>query len=373
MNHNHMNPSNRLDAVHVIPGDSKNKIVELIVQSKCLAYGVLEIYDLDPSMRIHCEEIGVSHFSLGFKKKKLIRQFITLLLWVYVNKPRVLFLHSFYPSVFGIGLFFLCPFTKSVSVRHHNQVHLISENRKAIYLDKLVSRFTHRTVAVSKTVRDTLIQQNCRPNKIDIIHNGLELSRVNRVEVEANRKVGTLKLLAAGRLDWQKNYELMLSIAAELKNQKIDFHLSILGNGHESYREQLFTLSDQLELKAHVSWLGWQPDIEEWLSQSHIFIHTALDEACPLVLIEALLFGIPIVSSRMGGSGEILSDFYPETNPVGVKCFTSQIIDTWNELSISSESALNNRTLAVEKYGAETMRHKYEVLTLSYLGRSSSI
>lgn len=370
MKFNHLNPFRRLDAVHVVPGDSRNKIVELIVQSRSLAYGVLEIYDLDPSMRINCEKIGVSHFSLGFKNKKLLRQFIALLLWVYVNKPRVLFLHSFYPSVFGIGLFFLCPFTKSVSVRHHNQVHLISENRKAIQLDKLVSRFTYRTVAVSKTVKETLIQQNCRPNKIDVIHNGLELTSANPAEAKFNRKVGTLHLLAAGRLDWQKNYELMLSVAAELRNQKIDFHLSILGSGHESYKRELLELTNQLELKAHVSWLGWKPDIEEWLLKSDIFIHTALDEACPLVLIEALLFGIPIVSSRKGGSGEILIDFYPETSPMDVKSFASEVIDTWKGLDFAILRALNNRMLAAEKYGSETMRQKYEVLTLSYLSRS---
>jgi glycosyltransferase involved in cell wall biosynthesis len=356
-----------LDVVHVIPGDARNKIVEIIVHSDQLAYGVLEIYDQDESMKFHCESKGIQYFTLGYKNKNLFKQFLSLLWWVYLNRPRVMFLHSFYPSVFAVGLFFFCPFTKSIPVRHHNQVHLLSRNRKGIFLDKLVSKFTFRTVAVSNTVKNTLIQQKCDPKKIDVIYNGLDTTSQDNRSVLEPRGERTLRLLAAGRLDWQKNYELMLSVVKELKNQQIDFRLTVLGVGNESYRDQLFELARSLSVETLIDWKGWQPDIHSWFAESDIFIHTALDEACPLVLIEALLWGIPIVTSQEGGSGEVVSEFYPPLHSMTAMSIAAEIVNTWNSLDLARQKAKTFRPIAAEKFGAETMRREYENLALKYL------
>ena len=357
----------RLDAVHVIPGDAKNKLVEEIVDSNILAYGVVGIYDADPSMRNRCLELNIPFESLGFKKKKFLLQFFSLLRYVFVNRPKILFLHSFYPSVFGIGLVFLCPFTKVVSVRHHNKVHLLSHNERGILLDKLVGRFSYNTIAVSNTVKETVINQGCKEEKVVVIYNGLRSSKPTFEKVFHGEKKVPLRLLAAGRLDWQKNYETMLLVAAELKNRGFEFSLSILGSGGETYSSKLFEMTRTLNLENEVKWLGWQKNIEDWFSQSDIFLHTALDEACPLVLIEALLYGIPIVTSEAGGSGEVIKGFYSGCLAEDVGTFTEEIISTWSNIRESWSKSQSLVPLAEEKFGAETMRKAYESITLAYL------
>jgi len=353
--------------VHVIPGDAKNKLVEEIVDSSALTYGVLEIYDADPSMRERCLELGIPFESLGFKTKKLLFQFLALYRYVLMNRPKTLFLHSFYPSVFGIGLVFLCPFTKIISVRHHNQVHLLSKNKKGILLDRLVGRVSFRTIAVSNTVKETLVNQGCKQSKVVVIYNGLK-SASHSVERDSTKEViPPLRLLAAGRLDWQKNYETMLLVAAELKNKSIDFNLSIIGSGGDAYSSKLFEMTRALKLEKEVKWMGWQKSIEYWFSQSDIFLHTALDEACPLVLIEALLYGIPVVTSKEGGSGEVISGFYSGCPGGDVGAFTEKIVSTWSDIRESASKALSLVPKAEKKFGAETMRQAYELVTLSYL------
>lgn len=359
----------KLDAVHVIPGDSANKLVEEIVSSEVIKYGVIEIYQDNLSMRECCEKLGLSFHSLGFKEKNLPKQFLSLVFSLHQKRPKTLFLHSFYPSLFGIGIVLLFPRMKVISVRHHNQVHLLSKNRKGIYLDRLISRLTYKTVAVSNAVKDTLINQGCDSEKIEVIHNGIRRHKLTNHPVTT--KSSKLRILAAGRLDWQKNYETMLQVAVELDRLEIDFTLSILGSGSETYRSRLFQMTSELNLDSKVKWLGWQKGIEEWFADSDIFLHTALDEACPLVLIEALLFGIPIVSSDSGGSKEVLSPLYQGCPSTEMSAYVRQILLTWENIVECSASAVSNVSTAESRFGAERMRLAYEDLTLDLISKGN--
>jgi glycosyltransferase involved in cell wall biosynthesis len=350
-----------------VPGDARNKLVEEIVFSSTLTYGVVEIYDANTSMRKRCLDLGIPFESLGFKDKELLRQFFSLYFFVLKNRPRTLFLHSFYPSLLGVGIVVLCRFTRVVSVRHHNQIHILSNNKKGILLDKLIARISYRTIAVSNTVKNTLVNQGCRHEKVIVIYNGLRvfIQSHNQELIKENNPM--LRLLAAGRLDWQKNYEMMLLVAEELHKRNIDFCLWILGSGDESYSSKLFEMTRALNLVDKVKWVGYQNNIEHWFSNSDIFLHTALDEACPLVLIESLLYGVPIVTSSAGGSGEVISGFYTGCDGVDVIDFTEKIITTWRDICESKSKAKSLVPAAEIKFGADNMQKRYELITLSFL------
>ena len=357
----------RLDCIHVVPGDAKNKLVEEIIDSNLVNYGVVAIYGEDQSMQQQCLELGISFRSLGFKKKNLLLQFVSLLFYVLRARPRSLFLHSFYPSLLGVGLVFLCPFTKIISVRHHNAVHLLSKNRKGIFLDKIIARMSFLTIAVSCAVKETMIRQGCKSEKILVIHNGIRLTKSNYERIPQTSSRSKIGLLAAGRLDWQKNYETMLRVAAELKNRQIDFNLTILGSGSENYATLLFEMTKQLGIGDQVRWLGWRANIEEWFAKSDIFLHTAVDEACPLVLIEALMSGIPVVTSNAGGTAEIIEGFATGCSVNDVSEYVDQIVSTWKNIDKVKLKAGDQVHLVDEKFGWARMRRTYEIYTLDIL------
>lgn len=355
----------RLDVVHVVPGDARNKIVEAIVESDRVSYGVVAIYDKDQSMKERCLKLEIPFHTLGFRDKRLISQFFSLLIYVLRTRPKSLYLHSFYPSILGAGLTFFCPFTKMVSVRHHNMVYLLSKNLKGIYLDKFIARMSFRTIAVSNAVRETMLTQGCNAEKIAVIHNGIELYVSKHVPEPIDARVSKLRLLAIGRLDWQKNYETMLRLAAELKKRGFDFTLAILGTGNEEYASSLFGLCKSLELDSQVNWVGWDSDIERWFSESDIFLHTALDEACPLVIIEALSAGIPIVSSNSGGSSEVIAGFASGCDANDIEGYIEQIDAKWRNLYETKVQAINQIPLVQKKFGISPMRQAYEEHSLS--------
>jgi len=357
----------RLDSIHVVPGDARNQLVEEIIDSELIKYGVLAIYSEDLSMRDKCLELGISYHTLGFTKKNLFYQFFSLLNFVLKNRPRILFLHSFYPSLLGVGLVYLCPFTRIISVRHHNAVHLLSKNRKGIFLDRLIAKVSFRTVAVSSAVKKTMIKQGCREDKITVIYNGIRIGKFKLQEKPSRICASRLNLIAAGRLDWQKNYEIMLLVALELKSRGINFSLSILGTGNESYSASLFEKTKLLGVTDCVKWEGWQPQIEYWFMKSDIFLHTAVDEACPLVLIEALLAGVPVIASDAGGSAEVIEGFAPSCGVNDITSYVDQIVFTWENISEAKLKAQKQIPLVEKKFSSLRMRRDYETWTLSLL------
>ena len=360
----------RLDSVHVVPGDARNKLVEEIVSSNLVTYGVVAIYSADQNMRNRCSELGIPFTSLGFIEKNLLKQFLSLYLFVLKIRPKSLFLHSFYPSLLGVGLTVLCPLTKIVSVRHHNAVHLLSKNRKGILADKIIARMTFRTIAVSHAVKATMVSQGCKPEKILVIHNGIRLEESIHKVVPQPLSHSKLELIAVGRLDWQKNYETMLYVASALRRRNIDFVLTILGTGNPDYSASLFELSQKLGLEGYVRWQGWQSNIEKWLAESDIFLHTAVDEACPLVLIEALLAGIPVVTSEAGGCSEVISGFTTGCRADDVDVYVDQIIYIWENVTEVTLKAINRIPLVEERFGLVRMNAAYEVSTLAMLARN---
>ena len=261
----------------------------------------------------------------------------------------------------------LCPFTNIISVRHHNVVHLLSKNRKGSLLDRVIAKTSFRTIAVSHAVKETLISQGCKSDKILVIHNGIRLAESIHKRVPQSSNYSNIKLIAAGRLDWQKNYETMLHVAAELKKREIGFTLSILGTGSQDYSVSLFEMTKSLGVEDCVQWLGWQPNIEKWFAESDIFLHTALDEACPLVLIEALMAGLPVITSDGGGSAEVAADFAASCRVNDIDAYIDQIVVTWENIHEIREKARNQVPLVEERFGVIRMCNAYENASLSIL------
>lgn len=213
-------------------------------------------------------------------------------------------------------------------------------------------------------MRETLIEQGCKIKKISVIYNGLPRP-VTRYSTNLLKSGGEpYKLVALGRIDWQKDYEVMLKIVYELRRGGMDLVLTILGGGNQEYLETLKKLQGELGLLDCVSWLGRQPNIYKYLEEADLFIHTALDEACPLVLIETLMYGIPIVSSNLGGSRDVLEGFYDGCNPHNIDEFCHKISDALVSLDQSKDYALKITDSAIERFSPIRMQLEYTELSL---------
>jgi len=84
--------------------------------------------------------------------------------------------------------------------------------------------------------------------------------------------------------------------------------LLVIGEGH--YRDTLENLVKKLNLKTHVSFLGFKNkyEIVEYLSIADIFVLPSLTEYTPNAILEAMACGVPVIATRVGGIPYIVKE-----------------------------------------------------------------
>ncbi|WP_424940519.1 glycosyltransferase family 4 protein [Aliiroseovarius sp. S253] len=108
------------------------------------------------------------------------------------------------------------------------------------------------------------------------------------------KKSRATDLVAVGRLDWQKGFDLLMQSLAKLRETHPDINLTIFGEGPE--RPSLERLRSELELDGVVSMPGTTQKHGAWLGEGDIVVVTSRYEGFCNVVAEATLSGVPIVS-----------------------------------------------------------------------------
>lgn len=114
-------------------------------------------------------------------------------------------------------------------------------------------------------------------------------------------------VVAAGRLDRVKRYDLLIEAFDRVRRERPDWRLRIYGSGRQ--RESLRLLIDRLGLYNHVFLMGPVHPIEsEWVKGSIAAVTSSL-ESFGMTIVEAMRCGLPVVSTDCPhGPGEIIDD-----------------------------------------------------------------
>lgn len=122
---------------------------------------------------------------------------------------------------------------------------------------------------------------------------------VRKAVVETDIK----RLIVVARLTPQKGISRLLDI---LKDLPETFHLSIVGDG--PLKDKIADQIVSLKLTDRVKMLGIINNVLEVVSQHDLFVLPSFIEGFPNVVIESLSVGTPVVSYRVGGISEILTE-----------------------------------------------------------------
>jgi 1,2-diacylglycerol 3-alpha-glucosyltransferase len=113
-------------------------------------------------------------------------------------------------------------------------------------------------------------------------------------------------LLMVGRFAFEKNIPFALDIMTEVLKKYPKAGLVIVGDGPE--KSFLHQKVQELGIQNSVVFEPWQTDLEPYYKRSQAFLHTSYYEGYGLVLIEAALHRLPIVTSDVGIAGDVLKD-----------------------------------------------------------------
>ena len=148
--------------------------------------------------------------------------------------------------------------------------------------------------------------------RLRVVPNGVDTGRFRPVPpgdmAERRRTAGLLEgaflVGAVGRLAPVKNYELLLHAAARTRAAGTDLVVALIGDGEE--RERLERLADSLGLRPYVQFLGWRRDVADVVGLFDALAVTSHSEALPLVVLEAMSAGVPVVSTAVGEIPRVL-------------------------------------------------------------------
>jgi len=104
----------------------------------------------------------------------------------------------------------------------------------------------------------------------------------------------SFNLIAVGRLNSQKGFKDLLLAFSVLAPRFPDWHLTILGEG--GCRDLLERMRKELKLEQRVSLPGAVGNIGEWYEEADLYVMSSLFEGFPNTLIEAMAYGLPVVS-----------------------------------------------------------------------------
>jgi len=104
-----------------------------------------------------------------------------------------------------------------------------------------------------------------------------------------------VSLVAAGRLERVKGFDILINAMGRLDGAYGDFRLTILGEGPE--RDRLETLADQLGLGARIDLPGRVSNPEDYYRRAFAVIVSSRFESGPNVLVESMAVGTPVIAS----------------------------------------------------------------------------
>jgi glycosyltransferase involved in cell wall biosynthesis len=150
-------------------------------------------------------------------------------------------------------------------------------------------------------------------------------------------------LITVGRLEPEKRIDDILDAIARLALTYPMLGLVVVGDGRE--RVRLMRRAQRLGLADRVLFLGWRTDALALMRSAQAYIHTSAYEGYGLVLIEAALARLPIITTDVGIVGEVLTGYEdalvaPVADPAALAVHIAGLIEdvqTRTALAMSAE------------------------------------
>ncbi len=179
--------------------------------------------------------------------------------------------------------------------------------------DRLMLRNFPGIVAVSNQIRDTLIKSGSQPERIRVVLNGIDSQEFSRNEKEGlaiRHQLGFtsdhIVLGAAGRVEQQKRFDLLVELFDQLSRTNPRLRLVIAGDG--SLLDSLRRDVNRRNLQDRCQLLGHCANMKQTYQAFDLLVQTSDYEGTPTVVVEAMALKIPVVATDAGGTSQLIHD-----------------------------------------------------------------
>jgi glycosyltransferase involved in cell wall biosynthesis len=232
----------------------------------------------------------------------------------------------------------------------HGQLHIkiIGRLLAAAY------RHANRIICVSQNMKEDIDTLYPSLKNITVsIPNGYNSDEIYFL----NQKRGNY-LLFVGQLIPRKNVHVLLHAFANIKD-KVSYELIIAGGGPQKY--YLEELADKLFIKDRVSFLGdvKHSDLNPLYNQANALILPSWGEGMPIVVLEALATGTPVIASRIAGNPELIT-----SKDVGLLVEPNSVASLQNAICELSKMSLDYAYIAEKNKNASWQTNAQKIYKL---------
>lgn len=212
-------------------------------------------------------------------------------------------------------------------------------------------------LSVNKEIFYRTVDFGQKQDRSFVLHNAVSLHDKNDAEVKIDLlRKPEITIGVMGRFDEIKAFHLAILALKKIKDKNLNkkFRLKIAGSGpQEGY---LRSLVEELSLQKDVEFVSWIDNKKIFFAQIDIFCLTSIRETFGLVLLEAMKFKTPIISTACDGPKEVLRDgidaLKVEVNPTETidERFATAILRLSQEEGLAQKLVNNSFMRVQEKF-----------------------
>lgn len=248
------------------------------------------------------------------------------------------------------------------------------KNRTYEALQRWMLRGHDGVVAVSDPLVEELMEagvprerihrvRNCRSDEVEFYDLAAARERLG-VEPEV------FLLGWVGRLGPEKGLDVLLRAAARIGERAFRIAVVGEGRGEPAYR----ALAASLGLADRVRWAGTLPGAARFFPAFDLFVLSSRTEGTPMVLLEAMAAGVPVIASAVGGVPDVVSDreavlVPPEDPSVLAAAIASAMDDPPRRRALASAALRRVRS----EFAPEPWAESYERVYREALGRRTAV
>ncbi len=216
-------------------------------------------------------------------------------------KPDIIHAHDMRASFYAALLSGKIPVISHI---HNNNF----ESRKLTlksFLYSFAAKKAKGIIWVSKSAFDGYYYRDRFADKSTVLYNVINIDaiyeKMNRDTNEYNYDI-----VYVGRLSYLKNPERFMQIFSEVVKRKPDVSIAVVGSGE--LKDEVEKLHSELGLGDNVKLLGYCSNPAKIIHDSRVMIMTSRSEGTPMVALESLSLGTPIVSTPVGGMCDLIEN-----------------------------------------------------------------
>ena len=170
----------------------------------------------------------------------------------------------------------------------------------------LIFSASKKLIVVSHSLKRYLLGKGVVSRRIAVVPNGVAVVKAEPLwQPPVNKwRIGTVALFRP-----RKGVEIFLQAMRKLIDDGLDIEVLAVGAFETpTYEAQIRGLAKELMLDAHITWTGFTRNVHSEMEKMHVFVLPSLyGEGLPMVVIEAMSVGIPVVATNVEGIPEVIS------------------------------------------------------------------